>query len=212
MSIKTSRPFRILALPLVRIPHGPLRVTPRIAAGSSSPSGAGSSTSTAAADLGAKAPAKDANTKASTPGAVEPTASEAPLMLYHVQQPDPSTEGSGKQPFYQKALDKAAAEWNKLGKKPHNSWMYWFHAKGEKLMDRIDYEEWALKAVHENRGVKIADPKKGEKQDMIEVGATLAAQVGLTPDSPLEAHTAKTRRAAPAAQVASVALTQDPAA
>ena len=34
-------------------------------------------------------------------------------------------------------------------------------------MDRIEYEEWALKAVHEGRGVKIA--KEGEKQDMIEV-------------------------------------------
>jgi hypothetical protein len=49
--------------------------------------------------------------------------------------------------------------------------MYWFHERGEKLMDRINYEEWALKAIHEGRGVKVADAKKGEKQEMIEVGA-----------------------------------------
>ena len=34
-------------------------------------------------------------------------------------------------------------------------------------MDRIEYEEWALKAVNEGRGVKIA--KEGEKQEMIDV-------------------------------------------
>lgn len=167
MSIKTSRPFRILALPLVRIPHGPLRTTPRIAAAAvsdavspSSPGETQLSPSTAAAAVKAAA---------SAPGSVEPTSSEAPLMLYHVQQPDVKSS-EGKPPIYQRALDKAANEWNKLGKKPHKSWMYWFHERGEKLMDRIDYEEWALKAIHEGRGVKIADPKKGEKQEMIEVG------------------------------------------
>lgn len=163
---KTTRPFRILALPLVRIPHGPLRTTPRAAAAAAadalSPSEPGRTSVTAETAAGI---AK----KALSPGAVEPMASESPLMLYHVQQPDvPSA--SGKPPIYQRALDKAADEWNKLGHKPRNSWMFWFHERGEKLMDRINYEEWALKAVHEGRGVKVANAKKGEKQEMIEVG------------------------------------------
>jgi hypothetical protein len=164
---KTSRPFRILALPLVRIPHGPLRTTPRIAAAAASDAVSSSKPGeTSVSPETAAAIAK----KALSPGAVEPMAGEAPLMLYHVQQPDvPAAEG--KPPIYQRALDKAADEWNKLGHKPRNSWMYWFHERGEKLMDRINYEEWALKAIHEGRGVKVADAKKGEKQEMIEVGA-----------------------------------------
>lgn len=34
-------------------------------------------------------------------------------------------------------------------------------------MDRIEYEEWALKSVIEGRGVRIA--KEGKEQKMIEV-------------------------------------------
>ncbi|BEJ14024.1 hypothetical protein CspHIS471_0311980 [Cutaneotrichosporon sp. HIS471] len=157
---KASRPFRILALPLVRIPHGPLRTTGRAAAANalSKP-----------APVYAKPEAEQAGMgKKLSPGAVEPMVGEAPLMLYHVQQPD-VPEAEGKPPIYQRVLDKAADEWNKLGHKPHKSWMYWFHERGEKLMDRINYEEWALKAIHEGRGVKIANAKKGDVQQMIEI-------------------------------------------
>lgn len=45
--------------------------------------------------------------------------------------------------------------------------MYWFYEKGEKLMDRIEYEEWALKAVREGEGVKVA--KDGQVLERIEV-------------------------------------------
>ena len=38
-------------------------------------------------------------------------------------------------------------------------------------MDRIEYEEWSLKAVIEDRGVKIA--QGGEKQEEIEVNLSL---------------------------------------
>ena len=63
-------------------------------------------------------------------------------------------------------MTKASDTWLKLGERPKDSWMGWFYAKGESLMDRIEYEEWALKGVHEGRGVRIA--KAGEKQERIE--------------------------------------------
>lgn len=50
--------------------------------------------------------------------------------------------------------------------------MYWFYEKGEKLMDRIEYEEWALKAVREGEGVKVA--KDGKVLERIEVSAVVA--------------------------------------
>lgn len=66
-----------------------------------------------------------------------------------------------------RALNKAADEWTKLSTKKPDSWMYWFWQKGEHMMDKIEYEEWALKNIHEGRGVKIA--KGEEKQEKIEV-------------------------------------------
>jgi hypothetical protein len=49
--------------------------------------------------------------------------------------------------------------------------MYWFYAKGEGLMDKIEFEEWMLKGVHEGRGIKVL--KEGEEgvQEKIEVSA-----------------------------------------
>ena len=49
--------------------------------------------------------------------------------------------------------------------------MYWFYRRGEGLMDRIEYEEWALKGVHEGRGVKVVKQGEDKQQEMIEVGA-----------------------------------------
>jgi hypothetical protein len=94
-------------------------------------------------------------------------------MLFHVSQPDPSPD-KGPPSLTKRALDKANETWLKLGEKDKKSVSYWFYAKGEGLMDKIEYEEWALKNVTEDQGVKIA--KKGkdgkdEVQETIEVGS-----------------------------------------
>jgi hypothetical protein len=47
--------------------------------------------------------------------------------------------------------------------------MYWFYAKGEGLMDKIEYEEWALKGIQEGLGVKVA--KEGAPQEKAEVSS-----------------------------------------
>lgn len=39
-------------------------------------------------------------------------------------------------------------------------------------MDRIEFEEWMLKGVHEGRGVKILQEGEGGKQERIEVSDT----------------------------------------
>lgn len=54
--------------------------------------------------------------------------------------------------------------------------MYWFYSKGEGLMDRIEYEEWALKAIIEDQGLRIA--KEGELQEVVEVGQLYSICLG----------------------------------
>jgi hypothetical protein len=96
-------------------------------------------------------------------------------MLFQVTQPDPPPE-AGPPNIAQRALTKASDTWLKLGDRPKDSWMYWFYARGEKLMDRIEYEEWMLKAIQEDRGVKIAK-KEGETQEKIEVSSSTSCYV-----------------------------------
>jgi hypothetical protein len=66
-----------------------------------------------------------------------------------------------------RALTKASDLWLGFGEKDKGTWQRKVFERGEKLMDRIEYEEWALKSIHEDQGVKIA--KKGEEQERIEV-------------------------------------------
>lgn len=147
-----STQFRIFALPLVRLPR---------------PNPTKNST---------PAPTSSSNDTPKLPN---------PLILFHVSQPPPpapspidikdpsthikpaSTPAVQATPIYQRGLNKATEQWLKLGDKPKDGWMYWFYAKGEGLMDKIEYEEWALKSVQEGLGVRIA--KDGEKQDMTQV-------------------------------------------
>ncbi|KIR54697.1 hypothetical protein I315_02578 [Cryptococcus gattii Ru294] len=136
---KATRQFRILALPLARLPRPPphsrtLPTTPPPSLESASPT-------------------------------VPPT----PLILFHAVQPEPSADSPPS--LITKALDKSSETWLKLGEKPRGSWMYWFYEKGEKLMDRIEYEEWALKAVKEGEGVKVS--KDGQVLERIEIPLVL---------------------------------------
>ena len=92
-----------------------------------------------------------------------------PLILYQVCQPEAgdSAPQTGVAYWVGRGLGIANSQWVKLGERDKKSWLYWFYSKGEGLMDRIEYEEWALKGVHEGRGVKIA--QEGETQQKIEV-------------------------------------------
>ncbi|WOO77930.1 putative protein [Vanrija pseudolonga] len=189
MSLKAARPFRILALPLVRLPHGALRVSAPASAASAATSGNSSASASAGAGASASssASASASSTEASTAAsasAAAVAARETPLILYHVQQPAPPAS-DGPPPLYQRALDRASNEWLKLGKKKEGSWMRWFFDKGEGLMDRIEYEEWSLKAIHEGQGIKIdkasGKPVGDGKVTLLRPGGPAATALGLPP-------------------------------
>ncbi|OCF32730.1 hypothetical protein I317_02094 [Kwoniella heveanensis CBS 569] len=167
LPVSSSRPFRIFALPLARLP-------PPSSSRPANPSTSSSSSSITAAaapptsplesvpeSVLKRHPSSSSSASASTSASSSDTtassgSAKTPLLLFHTSQPDPTeATGNKSQQLASKALAKASDTWLKLGQKPKDSWTYWFYAKGEKLMDRIEYEEWALKAVKENEGVKV---------------------------------------------------------
>lgn len=159
-----ARPFRILALPLARLPRTARLPAPSSSSSTTSPSSSGSVES----HSGSSPAPHDPSLTSGASSAAATATSKTPLLLFHVSQPDPSPN-AGPPSLASRALTKASDTWLKLGDKPKNSWMYWFYKRGEGLMDRIEYEEWALKGIQEGRGVKIADKAKGQVQDKIDV-------------------------------------------
>jgi len=147
-----QRPFRIFALPLARLPTP--RAPPKPSPTRPLPTEPDSETTP--------------NTKSN---------SELPLILYQVSQPNappPSTSSSRYtlSALANRGLNGAQEQWLKLGTKKPDSWLFWFYTKGEGLMDKIEYEEWMLKGIHEGRGVGILteeEKKAGKSQEKIEV-------------------------------------------
>ncbi|GAA6013841.1 hypothetical protein JCM11491_000442 [Sporobolomyces phaffii] len=88
----------------------------------------------------------------------------APLFLLHAHRPrstlppaSASNDGGGEQPklpLLTKATDKAADMWSGLGKGKPGSWKKRSYDFGEKMMDKIEFEEWALKAIDTNLAPK----------------------------------------------------------
>ncbi|ORX38330.1 mitochondrial K+-H+ exchange-related-domain-containing protein [Kockovaella imperatae] len=177
MPVPTPRQFRILALPLARLPRTAsttqIKPAPTDASSPTPPlsphsvDGASESSGTSSHGEGSTASASSSSPPANTS---HPSSSSTPLLFFHVIQPSPSPSQSPP-PLTTRILSKASDTWIKLGEKDPKSWMHWFYRKGESLMDRIEYEEWALKAVHEGRGVKVL--KEGEEktktQEIIEI-------------------------------------------
>ncbi|WVN86192.1 uncharacterized protein L203_101353 [Cryptococcus depauperatus CBS 7841] len=130
--VASSRPFRILALPLTRLPLPPPSST---------------------------------TPPTHPPPSLESTTPKLPLTLFHSIQPNYREDSSTS--IVNKILVKSSDAWLKLGEKPKGSWMYWFYDRGERLMDRIEFEEWALKAVREGEGVKVT--KEGGVLERIEI-------------------------------------------
>ncbi|WRT68571.1 uncharacterized protein IL334_005549 [Kwoniella shivajii] len=169
-----QRQFRIFALPLARIPKPfsePLspppivQPTPTSDSASTSASASASVSASASASISASKGNDDHDvSQSSSSSTSSSTSAKTPLMLFHTSQPDPLPE-SGPPNILNRGLNKASETWLNLGKKPKDSWTFWFYAKGEKLMDRIEYEEWSLKVIKENEGVKIDKDGKiqGEK-------------------------------------------------
>lgn len=54
-----------------------------------------------------------------------------------------------------KATNKATEQWEKFGKAKPGNWKYRIYMTGENLMDRIEYEEWLLKALDASTAPKL---------------------------------------------------------
>lgn len=75
------------------------------------------------------------------------------------------TPAQKQAPFMTRMLDKASTFWVGLGKPGVKSTFDWkrrTYETGEKLMDRIEYEEWALKGVDPALGPKLSGGENGK--------------------------------------------------
>ncbi|GAA5963989.1 hypothetical protein JCM3765_007829 [Sporobolomyces pararoseus] len=99
----------------------------------------------------------------------------APLFLLHAHRPrstlPPSASSStenGEQPklpLLTKATDKAADMWAGLGRGKEGSWKKRSYDFGEKMMDKIEFEEWALKSIDTNLAPKPWKRLTGQTSD-----------------------------------------------
>ncbi|WVW85441.1 hypothetical protein I302_107479 [Kwoniella bestiolae CBS 10118] len=144
-STKPPRPFRIFALPLAKVPK------PHSLPLSPPPNPILTPTSDSHSPI---APPNTSSTPSKTPSTAQGESAKTPLLLFQTLQPA-QLPSQGPPSLTSRALNKASETWLNLGKKPKNSWTFWFYERGEKLMDRIEFEEWSLKAIKEGQGVKV---------------------------------------------------------
>ncbi|GAA5871764.1 hypothetical protein JCM1840_003994 [Sporobolomyces johnsonii] len=101
-----------------------------------------------------------------------PQASKPPLFLLHAHRPPPASSSSSSPdasqlPILKRVEHKAADMWAGLGKGKEGSWKRRSYVLGERLMDKIEYEEWALKAIDPAfapkpwRRIPSSSPKEG---------------------------------------------------
>ncbi|BGO96027.1 hypothetical protein NBRC10512_002445 [Rhodotorula toruloides] len=89
-----------------------------------------------------------------------------PFLLHAVRQSLQTASADAKrqdQPavtrYTHKAIDKAADLWAGLGKADEGTWKRRAYVLGERMMDRIEYEEWALKAIDPALAPKLVSSK-----------------------------------------------------
>ncbi|KZT69623.1 hypothetical protein DAEQUDRAFT_726233 [Daedalea quercina L-15889] len=86
------------------------------------------------------------------------------LTYYHIVTPPPS-EGQ-KRNWARRMENKAADLWAGLGKAPEGNWRRKAFLYGERLVDRLEFEELALKSFDTSLGPKILP---GQRKDKLEL-------------------------------------------
>ncbi|KAI0004539.1 mitochondrial K+-H+ exchange-related-domain-containing protein [Russula compacta] len=86
----------------------------------------------------------------------------SPLVYYHFQMPPKAENRRGG--WVDWATGKAASLWAQFGKSPENSWKFKIFTYGERLVDRVDFEELALKGVDPSMGPKISHPRSPSEE------------------------------------------------
>ncbi|KAI9512394.1 mitochondrial K+-H+ exchange-related-domain-containing protein [Russula earlei] len=116
----------------------------------------------------------------------------SPLVYYHFQMPPKADNKRGG--WVDWATGKAASVWAQFGKSPENSWKFKIFTYGERLADRVDFEELALKGVDPSMGPKLSQPRSPRVEQKRDVFIPLVHPkiVGISPLAHLE--TILTRR------------------
>ncbi|KAM0749469.1 hypothetical protein T439DRAFT_303371 [Meredithblackwellia eburnea MCA 4105] len=70
-----------------------------------------------------------------------------PLFYLHAKRIKDAQINNKDLSYASRATNKAADMWSKLGQANQGTWKRRAYDQGEKFMDRIEYEEWALKAI-----------------------------------------------------------------
>ncbi|KAI5119200.1 hypothetical protein M0805_004455 [Coniferiporia weirii] len=83
--------------------------------------------------------------------------SDGQHTYYYFQTPPPADSG-GKPSLLKRVTGKATEIWADFGKAPEGSWKQRAFKYGERAVDRIDFEELALKSMDPSLGPKIALP------------------------------------------------------
>lgn len=89
------------------------------------------------------------------------TSSKSPTGTSSAQSATAS-EPEEQLPLTTRLMNRASAFWIDLGREDQKSTLDWkrrTYTLGEKLMDRIEYEEWALKGVDPTLGPSLTAPK-----------------------------------------------------
>ncbi|KAH9002559.1 mitochondrial K+-H+ exchange-related-domain-containing protein [Lactarius hatsudake] len=86
----------------------------------------------------------------------------SPLVYYHFQMP-PKTENV-RNGWMDWATGKASGLWAQFGKAPENTWKFKVFTYGERLVDRVEFEELALKGVDPSMGPKISHPRNPSEE------------------------------------------------
>ncbi|TFK52229.1 hypothetical protein OE88DRAFT_1657365 [Heliocybe sulcata] len=89
-------------------------------------------------------------------------ADTSPLIYYHFQTP-PKDKTAVKPTLLHRATDKIGSLWAGFGKAPEGNWRLKTFRYGERLMDRIEFEELALKGLDPSLGPKLPIPKSAEQ-------------------------------------------------
>ncbi|KAH9997915.1 mitochondrial K+-H+ exchange-related-domain-containing protein [Russula vinacea] len=84
------------------------------------------------------------------------------LVYYHFQMRPKAEKGRGG--WIDWATGKASSVWAQFGKAPENSWKFKIFTYGERLADRIDFEELALKGVDPSMGPKMSQPRSPNEE------------------------------------------------
>ena len=74
--------------------------------------------------------------------------------------PKPPISNNNDVTLLSKSINKFESMWNNLSTNPDGHWKKRTWAFGERLMDRVPYEEWALKGIDINHGPAVNTGQK----------------------------------------------------